>query len=97
MNLDRDSVKAAIRTKVIELAGNLGSDASELQDGDIIPATGLLDSTGILELLVWYETEYDLPLKQHEINIDNLGSVSAMTDFLIERKVSVQTPSDDVG
>lgn len=86
MNLNRDSIKDAIRAKVMELANNLGGDASALQDEDIIPATGLLDSAGILELVVWYENEYDLPLKQHEINIDNLGSVNAMAEFLLHRK-----------
>ena len=86
MALDRDSIKANIRAKVIELADNLGADASELQDNDIIPATGFLDSAGILELVVWYETEFDFPLKQDEINIDNLGSVDAMADFLLKRK-----------
>ena len=83
---DRDTIKTAIRAKVIELAANLGFDASGLQDDDIIPATGLLDSAGILELVVWYENEYDFPLQQDEINIDNLGSVNAMADFLLQRK-----------
>ena len=32
-----------------------GVDASGLTDDEIIPATGLLDSMAILELLVWYE------------------------------------------
>jgi acyl carrier protein len=50
-------------------------DASEIGDDDIIPATGLLDSTAIIQLVVWYEQTYDLPLKQEEINIDNLGFI----------------------
>jgi len=86
MKLDRPSVKAAIRTKVIELAKALGMDASEIGDDDIIPATGLLDSASILELVVWYEQTYEFPLKQDEINIDNLGSINAMTEFLLSRK-----------
>ena len=86
MNLDRDAVKAAIRAKVIELAKALKIDATGLSDADIIPATGYLDSTAILELVVWYEQTYNLPLKQDEINIDNLGSIDAMTDFLLARK-----------
>jgi acyl carrier protein len=86
MNLDRPSVKAAIRTKVIELAKALDMDASEIGDDDIIPATGLLDSASILELVVWYEQAYDFPLRQDEINIDNLGSINAMTEFLLSRK-----------
>ena len=86
MNLDRQTVKSAIRAQVIELARELGMDAAEIGDDDIIPATGLLDSTAVLELVVWYEQTYDLPLKQDEINIDNLGSINAMTEFLLSRK-----------
>jgi len=84
--LDREAVKAAIRAKVIALAKALNIDASGLADADIIPATGYLDSTAILELVVWYEQTYDFPLKQEEINIDNLGSIDAMTDFLLSRR-----------
>jgi len=86
MNLDRDAIKAAVRTKVIELAKNLGMDAGDIGDDDIIPATGYVDSAAILELVVWYEAEYDMPLKQEEINIDNLGSINSMADFVIRRK-----------
>jgi len=86
MNLDREAVKIAIRAKVVSLARALNVDASEIGDDEIIPATGLLDSTAILELVVWYEQAYDFPLKQDEINIDNLGSINAMTEFLLTRK-----------
>ena len=86
MMLERDSIKAAIRVKVIELAKALNMDASGVADEDILPATGLLDSAAILELIVWFEGTYGLRLKQDEINIDNLGSISAMADFLLARK-----------
>jgi acyl carrier protein len=86
VHLDRETVRNAIRTKVVELARGLNIDASAIGDADIIPATGFLDSTAILELVVWYETTYGLALRQEEINIDNLGSIDAMTDFLIARK-----------
>jgi len=88
MNLDREAVKAAIRSQVIELAKALGMDASEIGDDDVIPATGLLDSTAVIQLVVWYEQTYDLPLKQEEINIDNLGSINSMTEFLLVRKAA---------
>jgi len=86
MNLDRESIKSAVRGKVIELAKSLGMDASDIGDEDIIPATGYLDSAAILELVVWYEDAYQMPLKQEEINIDNLGSVNSMADLVIRRK-----------
>jgi acyl carrier protein len=86
MTLDRDAVKATIRDKVIALARALGMDASAIGDDEIIPATGLLDSSAVLELVVWYEQTYDFPLRQEDINIDNLGSIDAMADFLLARK-----------
>jgi acyl carrier protein len=86
MNLNRDEIKAAIRAKVKALATALDMDASDVADDAILPATGLLDSNAILELVVWFETAYDLTLEQAEINIDNLGSINAMADFLIARK-----------
>ena len=50
------------------------------------PATGLLDSNAILQLVVWFEAAYQFQIKQDELNIDNLGSISAMADFLLSRK-----------
>ena len=86
MRLDRDEVKAALRAKVIALARALDMDASGISDADILPATGLLDSAAILELVVWFETTYDFPIPQEDVNIDNLGSIDAMADFLLARK-----------
>lgn len=86
MNLHPDEIRAALRAKVVELAKALDVDASSVTDNDILPATGFLDSNAILELVVWFETTYDFPIKQEEINIDNLGSINAMADFLLSRK-----------
>jgi acyl carrier protein len=86
MKLDRDEVKAAIRAKVVELARALDMDASGVDDRAVLPATGLLDSNAILELVVWFETAYDFPIKQEDVNIDNLGSIDAMAGFLLARK-----------
>ena len=86
MTFDREAIKAAIRSKVIELAKMLDMDASDVGDDDILPATGLLDSNAILELVVWFESTYDFPIRQEEINIDNLGSINLMVDFLLAHK-----------
>jgi D-alanine--poly(phosphoribitol) ligase subunit 2 len=85
MKVEPEAIRIAIRTKVRELGATLGNDASALSDDDLIPATGFLDSAAILELVVWYENEFDMPLQQEEINIDNFGSVNAMVSFLIAR------------
>jgi len=84
--MDKIEIKTRIRGKLAELAGELGNDASQIQDDEIIPATGLVDSAGILGLVVWYEKAFDMELKQEEINIDNLGSIESMADYVLKRK-----------
>ena len=84
--MEKSEIKTKIRVKLAEIARELGNDASEIRDDDIIPATGLVDSAGILSLVVWYEKAFDIPLKQEEINIDNLGSIESMADYVLTRK-----------
>jgi len=73
---------------LIEIAKLIGLDASGLGSDEIIPATGLIDSAGLLELIVWFEQQYAISLDQDEITIDNLGSLSLMADFAIEKVAS---------
>ena len=84
--MEKNDIKTRIRGKLAELAAEIGNDASQIQDDDIIPATGLVDSAGILGLVVWYENAFDMPLTQEEINIDNLGSIESMADYVLKRK-----------
>ena len=86
MDLNKESIEAAIKAKVVEIAAQTGDDASDLASDDIIPATGLIDSTGLLELIAWYEKTYEIPLAQEEINIDNLGSLTRMAEFVLKKK-----------
>ena len=86
MSLNKASIEAAIKAKVVEIAAQTGDDASELGLDEIIPATGLIDSTGLLELIAWYEKTYEIPLAQEEINIDNLGTLTRMAEFVLRKK-----------
>jgi len=86
MSMNRASIAAEIKAKVIEIAAQTGDDASELGLDEIIPATGLIDSTGLLELIAWYEKTYEIPLAQEEINIDNLGTLKRMAEFVLRKK-----------
>ncbi len=86
MVLTKESIEAEIKAKVVEIAAQTGDDASELALDDIIPATGLIDSTGLLELIAWYEKTYEIPLTQEEINIDNLGTLTRMAEFVLRKK-----------
>lgn len=86
MSLTKESIQAEIKQKIIAIADMLGSDASDLEADDIIPATGYIDSAGLLDLLAWYEKHYQIQLAQDEITIDNLGTLAAMAEFVLKRK-----------
>ncbi|MCM8621356.1 MAG: acyl carrier protein [Candidatus Accumulibacter sp.] len=86
MTLTQEGLEAEIKAKIIEIAAQSGDDASGLEPHEIIPATGLIDSTGLLDLLAWYEKTYDIPLSQEELTIDNLGSLTRMAEFVLRRK-----------
>ena len=79
--MNTETMQAEIRTKVVDLAAKLGNDATGVSDDEILPFTGLLDSAALMELVAWYEQHFGLTLKQEEINIDNFGSIRAMTEF----------------
>lgn len=83
---DKDAIAAEIKAKIVEIAAQTGDDASGLEMDEIIPATGLIDSTGLLELIAWYEKNYAIPLAQEEINIDNLGTLTRMAEFVLRKK-----------
>jgi hypothetical protein len=86
MKLDAQAIASAIKEKVIEIADKLDADARSLGEDEIIPATGLLDSAGIFELITWYDIRYEMSLKEEEITITNLGSIERMADYAIKRK-----------
>jgi len=80
------STAATIRGKVEEIARDLGRDPRRLTDDDILPQTGLLDSAGILELIVWCEGEFGIDIPQEDLSLDNFGSIRRMTNFIEARR-----------
>jgi D-alanine--poly(phosphoribitol) ligase subunit 2 len=79
---DFSLAQEAIRNQVIQIARQLGKDARNLRADQEIPATGLLDSAGLMELMMWYETTYNLAINQDEFTVENFGTVDAMVRYL---------------
>lgn len=86
MNLDTAAIEAAIKAQVMKIADSLGADASDLQNDEVIPATGLIDSAGLLELIAWFEISYAIKVPAEEFTIDNLGTLATMAQYLRRRK-----------
>ena len=46
---------------------------------------GIIDSMGVLELLVYIEKEFLIDLEKSVINAENMRSLSAICDFIINQ------------
>ncbi len=78
-----DSTKEQIRTFIIDnfLFGNsngLSDDTSFLEEG-------IVDSTGVLELVEYLETEFQVTVEDEELVPENLDSINNLVAYL-ERK-----------
>jgi D-alanine--poly(phosphoribitol) ligase subunit 2 len=86
MMLEYDLIVNAVKLKVMEISRSLDCDASGVEDDELLPATGLIDSSGLLELITWFENFFDLSIPMEDFTIDNLGSMERMSHYLIRRK-----------
>ena len=59
-----------------------GMEDTQLSDEDSLVEKGLIDSTGILELVAFLEEKYGIAIEDTELVPENLDSINAMTTFL---------------
>ena len=62
-----------------------GLDNFKLSPDDSLIEKGLIDSTGVLELIAFLEQKYAIKIEDSELVPENLDSINALTRF-IERK-----------
>jgi acyl carrier protein len=64
-------------------------DPSKLNNSDSLLEQGIMDSTGVLELVGFLESEFGLKIADEELVPDNLDSVDRIVAF-VGRKQPVQ-------
>jgi acyl carrier protein len=77
-----DTIREAIHAKIVELARQSGRDARGLPSDEEIPASGMLDSPALMELIVWCEMEFAIEIDQDDLTLDNFGTVNAMAAYI---------------
>ncbi len=55
---------------------------TKLSDDESLLGSGIIDSTGILELIGFLEQNYNLEFKENELTGDNFDTISKITAFL---------------
>ena len=63
------------------------TDVSDLADTDSLLENGVMDSTGILELVAFLESDFSMQMSDADIVPDNLDSIASITAY-VERKLT---------
>jgi acyl carrier protein len=64
-----------------------GQSHNGLKDADSLLNKGIIDSTGVLELVAYIEETYNIQVEDEELIPENLDSIAAVAAF-IQRKQS---------
>ncbi|MFA5925051.1 MAG: acyl carrier protein [Methylococcaceae bacterium] len=80
------NIKKTIRQYILE---NLlfTEDESALQDGDSFLAGGILDSTGVLEIILFIEETFGIKVNDDEMLPANLDSVDKLVAFIKHKQL----------
>jgi acyl carrier protein len=61
------------------------ADPAEIAEDTLLVTSGIIDSTGMLELIAFVESEFGIRVADHEVTPENLGSIGRVA-ALVERK-----------
>ena len=82
--MDLTELKATVREFV--LSNFYVADAASTTDAMSLLDQGIVDSTGVLEIIGFLERELGVAVDDAEILRDNLGSVRRIADFVRKKK-----------
>jgi acyl carrier protein len=88
-------VETQIRAELIEfiVTNYLFGDITRVpRDDDTRVEEGIIDSTGILELIEFLESRFGIEVSEAETVPQNLGSISSLTGFVMSKR-SVREPT----
>ena len=73
-----------------------GQDGGQLGETDSLIEQGVIDSTGILQLISFLESEFDLRVEDDEVVPQNLDSIAQITAFVMRKRGWSSEPSTAV-
>jgi len=68
------------------------TDESQLSDTDSLMQKGIVDSTGVLELVMFLEEQYGIKVLDDELVPTNLDSVMSIVAFVESKQRSADAP-----
>ena len=81
------SVEKTVRSFILENY-LFTDDASRLSDQDSLGGRGIVDSTGMLELIAFLEEKFGLTIEDHEMVPENLDSVDNIAAYVTRKRAA---------
>lgn len=85
MTTTTENALAEVRAYIVDRF-LFGQGADRLQDTDSFLERGLIDSTGILEVVMFVEQRYGIKVTDDELVPDNLDSISRIAAFVARKQ-----------
>ena len=82
---DMDTQIRAELTEFIVTNYLFGDVSRAPRDEDALVDEGIIDSTGVLELIEFLESHFGIEVSEAETLPQNLGSISALTEFVMSK------------
>jgi acyl carrier protein len=79
--IQQDQIRKELRDFIIELFF-VDDNAGSLGDGDSFMKEGIIDSTGVLELIAFIEDQYGLSVEDNEMTPENLDTIDNLVGFI---------------
>jgi acyl carrier protein len=79
-----NDISAQIKTFIID--NFLFGDGNGLEEGTSFLDSGIIDSTGILELLTYLEETFGISVADDELVPENLGSITNIVGYLKRKR-----------
>jgi acyl carrier protein len=92
MSTSSTKVIERIRQYVLENYLYMRQDV-QLLDDDPLLAKGIIDSMGVMELIVFLEEEFGVPVSDVDITEENLGSLAAIARYVAAKQASANAAS----
>jgi acyl carrier protein len=56
-----------------------------LDDNDSLLGSGIIDSMGVMEVILFLETEFGVEVGDEDVTEENLGSIRAISNYVVAR------------
>ena len=78
-----------LRTEIRQFVVNellMGDASAMLNDGESFLETGTIDSTGVLEVVMFLEQSFGMTVDDRDLVPENLDSVDSLVQFVMRKK-----------